>query len=450
MRTFHLELGPRLRLTPPQVLVLSFAAVILVGAVLLTLPVASCYHKSTSFIDALFTATSAVCVTGLVVVDTGTYWSRFGQVVLLSLIQIGGLGFMTISTLAAILLGRRVMLHQRLVIQEALNQVSLEGVVRLTKAVVAVTITIEAAGASCLAWYWWDKYPSGEAIFQGLFYAISAFCNAGFDLQGNFMSLTYYQGDLVVNLVISILIILGGIGFAVIVELLNWPHTHRLSLHTHIVLDTTILLIIIGSLFILAVESQNPATLAFAPWPERLLSSYFQAVTPRTAGFNTLPVSAMRPATLFFLVILMFIGASPAGTGGGIKTTTFVVLVMNVVSTISGKERIEIRERSIPPLLVAKSISIALLAISLIVALTLVLLLSEDSDLLTTLFEVTSAFGTVGLTMGLTPKLSVLGRLIIAALMFTGRVGPLTLAVAIAQRQRQNHLGYPEESIVVG
>lgn len=287
-------------------------------------------------------------------------------------------------------------------------------------------------------------------LFPGVFHSVSAFCNAGFDIKGDFLSLTTYRGDIVVNLVITSLIILGGLGFAVIVELLNWPHADKVSLHTHLVIKTTLLLTMLGMVFILIVESNNPATLALAPWKERLLASYFQAVTPRTAGFNTLPLESLRPATLFFLTLLMFVGASPGGTGGGIKTTTFVILIMSITNTIQGKSRIEIRERSIPSRLVLKSMAITLLSAFLVVTITLILLLSDGADFLTTLFETISAFGTVGLSIAFTPKLSVLGRFIIASLMFTGRVGPLTLAVAIAQRQKQNHINYPEESIVVG
>ncbi|HHY92734.1 MAG TPA: Trk family potassium uptake protein [Firmicutes bacterium] len=450
MQGLRLELGSGWRLTPPQVLVIGFAAVILGGAFLLTLPIASAAGRPTPFINALFTATSAVCVTGLVVVDTATYWSRFGQVVILLLIQVGGLGFMTMSTLAAILLGRRIMLHQRLVIQEALNQISLEGVVRLTRAVILVTALIEGTGALLLTWHWWGLYPPGEAVFQGVFHAISAFCNAGFDLKGGFRSLTGYRTDVLVNLVITSLIILGGLGFSVIVELLNWPRERSLSLHARIVAKTTFMLIVVGTLFILFVESYNPATLAGKGVGEKLLASYFQAVTPRTAGFNTLNIADLRPATLFFMIILMYIGASPGGTGGGIKTTTFVTLVLAVLATVRGKGRAEVGNRSLPAGLVPKSLAIAFLSLSLVVGVTIALLISEGKELLMTMFEVTSAFGTVGLSMGLTTELSVLGRALIIALMFAGRVGPLTIAVAIGQRQRENHVRFPEEAITVG
>lgn len=450
MQRLKLELGLGWRLTPPQVLVIGFAAVILAGTFLLTLPISSATGRPTPFINALFTATSAVCVTGLVVVDTATYWSRFGQVVILVLIQIGGLGFMTLSTLAAILLGRRIMLHQRLVIQEALNQISLEGVVRLVKAVVIVTAVIEGTGALLLTWHWWKLYPPGEAIFQGIFHAVSAFCNAGFDLKGDFRSLTSYRTDILVNLVMTFLIILGGLGFSVLTEFINWPHQRSLSLHARIVVKTTLALISVGTLFILVVESYNPATLAGRSWSEKILASYFQAVTPRTAGFNTLPIADMRPASLFFIILLMYIGASPGGTGGGIKTTTFVTLALSVAATIRGKNRVEVGGRSLPVSTVPKSLAIAFLSLALVVGVTIALLLSEGQDLLPTLFEATSAFGTVGLSMGLTTQLSALGRLLITALMFAGRVGPLTIAVAVAQRQRENHVHFPEEAITVG
>ncbi|MDI3521839.1 MAG: trk/ktr system potassium uptake protein [Bacillota bacterium] len=450
MQRFKLELGSGWRLTPPQVLVIGFAAVILTGAVLLSLPLSSTAGKPTPFLNALFTATSAVCVTGLVVVDTATYWSRFGQVVILLLIQVGGLGFMTMSTLAAILLGRRIMLHQRLVIQEALNQISIEGVVRLTRAVIVVTAIIEGTGAVLLTWHWWGLYPPGEAIFQGVFHAISAFCNAGFDLKGEFRSLTGYRTDLLVNLVVTSLIILGGLGFSVLIEFINWPRERYLSLHSRIVVKTTLVLIALGTLLILTIESYNPATLAGRSWFEKLLCSYFQAVTPRTAGFNTIPIADLRPATLFLIVLLMYIGASPGGTGGGIKTTTFVTLILTVLATVRGKSRTEVGNRSLPAGLVPKSLAIAFLSLSLVVGITIALLISEGKDFLLTLFEVTSAFGTVGLSMGLTTELSAVGRALIIALMFAGRVGPLTIAVAVAQRQRENHIRFPEEAIIVG
>ncbi|NLY50758.1 MAG: Trk family potassium uptake protein [Firmicutes bacterium] len=450
VRGLRLELNSRLRLSPPQVLVVGFGALILIGTILLTLPIATASGKPTTLVDALFTATSAVCITGLVVVDTATYWSRFGQVVILALFQVGGIGFMTLSSLAAILLGRRIFLHERMVIKEALNQVSLEGVVRLTRAVVVMTVLSEGAGALLLTLRWWNSYSPGEAIFRAVFHAVSAFSSAGFDLSGDYRSLTAFRSDFVVNLVLSTLFILGGLGFAVIVECLNWHRGHPLSLHSRLVLKTTAILIVFGTLFILLVEGRNPATLADASWKTKVLASYFQAVTPRTAGFNTLPISALRPATLLLIMLFMFIGASPGGTGGGIKTTTFVTLLLTVMATVRGKERTEVGGRCIPAWQVAKSMAIAFISLCLILGATTVLLLSEGKEFLPTLFEVVSAFGTVGLTMGLTTELSVLGRLVITAVMFAGRVGPLTMVLALAHQQYPKSVRFPEESIIVG
>ncbi|MGI6604354.1 MAG: potassium transporter TrkG [bacterium] len=243
---------------------------------------------------------------------------------------------------------------------------------------------------------------------------------------------------------------LGGLGFAVIVECLNWHRGHPLSLHSRLVLKTTAILIVFGTLFILLVEGRNPATLADASWKTKVLASYFQAVTPRTAGFNTLPISALRPATLLLIMLFMFIGASPGGTGGGIKTTTFVTLLLTVMATVRGKERTEVGGRCIPAWQVAKSMAIAFISLCLILGATTVLLLSEGKEFLPTLFEVVSAFGTVGLTMGLTTELSVLGRLVITAVMFAGRVGPLTMVLALAHQQYPKSVRFPEESIIVG
>ncbi|NLG83663.1 MAG: Trk family potassium uptake protein, partial [Firmicutes bacterium] len=327
-------------LRPPQILVLGFAATIFTGAVLLSLPIASNSGQSLRFLDALFTATSAVCVTGLVVVDTATQYNRFGQLVVLSLIQIGGLGFMTMSTLIAFLLGKRITLRERLVMQEALNQFSPAGLVRLTRNILLTTLIVEGAGATLLAARFAFDYPLGRSIYMGVFHAVSAFCNAGFDVMGRltgpFSSFTSYVGDPVVSLTICGLIVTGGIGFPVIQELYRYPRTRRLSLHAKLVLKITAALIIIGVTAIFLFEYSNPATMGRLSWGGKILGAIFQSITPRTAGFNTLDIGAMRLGTLFLLIMLMFIGASPSSTGGGIKTTTFGVLLATIIATIRG------------------------------------------------------------------------------------------------------------------
>ncbi|WP_258360018.1 TrkH family potassium uptake protein [Moorella sulfitireducens] len=428
---------------------LGFGVVIATGTILLSLPIASQSGQPVAVIDALFTATSATAVTGLVTVDTQTTYSLFGELVILALIQTGGLGFMTLSTLVALLLGKRITLKERLVIQEAMNQLTVEGVVRLSKYVLIFTLFAEGLGALLLSIRFSSQMPLGQAIYFGIFHAVSAFCNAGFDLFSK--SLVDYRGDLLVNMVITLLIIFGGLGFSVVAGIYTKRSWQRLSLHSKIVIRTTLLLIATATVIIFLLEYTNTKTLAPLPLGEKILASYFQAVTPRTAGFNTLVIGDLRPVTLLFIIILMFIGASPGSTGGGIKTTTFAAIAVAVWTIIRGNVDIEVFGRRLPRGTVLKALAIAAVSLLLVVTVTGILLITEQADMQMVLFEVTSAFGTVGLSMGLTPKLTVTGKLLIIATMFTGRVGPLTLAFAIAQRLgRQGIKHYPEERIIVG
>ncbi|GAV22647.1 TrkH family potassium uptake protein [Carboxydothermus pertinax] len=438
------------RLTPAQILVLGFAGVILLGTVLLMLPISSKDGTVTSFLDALFTATSAVCVTGLVVLDTGTYWSLFGQVVIMLLIQVGGLGFMTIATLFAIILGRRINLRERIVIQEALNQASLEGIIKLTKQVIVFTFGIEGVFAVILGLRFSQDYGFLTGMWFGVFHAISAFNNAGFDLIGNFKSLTPYVGDILINLSIAFLIIAGGIGFYVISELSNYRKKGRLSIHTKITLTTTGILLLVGTVVIFIMEYGNGKTLGALPLGHKLLASFFQAVTPRTAGFNTLDIASLHPATQFFIIILMFIGASPGSTGGGVKTTTFAVLTLAVVNIILGRDEILVYNRRLPREQIFKAIAIVMISLALINIVTFILTFTEGHNILMNMFETVSAFGTVGLSMGLTPELSKFGRVLIILMMFFGRLGPLTITFALAQRRKKALFTLPEEKVMVG
>lgn len=437
------------RLRPPQVLVLGFGVVIAIGTLLLTLPVASETGQPVNVVDALFTATSATAVTGLNTVDTPTTYSLFGELVILALIQTGGLGFMTMSTLVALLLGKRITMKERLVMQEALNQLTVAGVVRLSKYVLGFTLLAESAGGLLLAARFSRDMPLGQALYFGFFHAISAFCNAGFSLFS--ANLADYRGDLLVNLVITTLIIFGGLGFSVVADIYTKRSWQRLSLHSKIVIRTTLLLLVGGTFLILALEYTNSKSLLPLPMGEKLLASYFQAVTPRTAGFNTLNIGDLRPVTLLFMIVLMFIGASPGSTGGGIKTSTFATIAAAVWSIIKGKMDIEIFGRRLPRGTVLKAMAVAAVSMLLIITVTGILLVTEKAELELVLFEVVSAFGTVGLTAGLTPKLTVAGKLLISLTMYIGRVGPLTLAFAIAQRLgRQGIKHYPEEGVIIG
>ncbi|NLI91227.1 MAG: Trk family potassium uptake protein [Peptococcaceae bacterium] len=438
--------------TPARILALGFAVLILLGGVLLSLPVATENGLGTPYLDAVFTATSALCVTGLVVVDTADHYSVFGEIVIICLIQIGGLGFMTFATLFAILLGRKIKLRERILLQESFNQLSLEGIVRLAKLVLIFSFVIEASGALILFLRWFHEMGTTKAAYYAVFHSVSAFNNAGFDLFGKFLSLTEQTGDIAVNLTIMFLIIIGGLGFAVLADVYN-KKGKKLNLHSRLVIQTTIFLIIVGFLFIFFNELTNPKTLGNLDMLSKILASFFQSVSPRTAGFNTLPIADLHPSTVFFIIILMFIGASPGSTGGGIKTTTFLSVILCIISILKGNENVVIKERTIPHATIRKSFAITLLALLWIITVVLILLRTEAAGLLPILFETVSAFGTVGLTMGLTPSLSAVGKIFIILTMYFGRVGLITVLLAISLKSKDNalsHIKYPEDKIIIG
>jgi len=442
------EAAPVSRISPARTILLGFAAVILAGAFLLTLPGASVSGESAGFLTALFTATSAVCVTGLVVVDTATQWSAWGQVIILGLIQTGGLGFMTLASLVFLLLGKRVGLKERILIRESLNQYEVAGIVRLVKRVLIFSFLVEGFFACVLAWRWSLDFGWRRGLWLGVFHSISAFNNAGFDLFGDFRSLTGYVGDPVVVFSITTLIVLGGIGFSVAVNVWEWRE-RRLTVHSRLALLVTAYLLAGGTLAVLLFEWNN--TLAALSVPDRFLGAYFQSVTPRTAGFNTLDIAKLRHSTQFLLTVLMFIGASPGSTGGGIKTTTFGLLAAAVWSQSRGKEDTEVLGRRIPEEQVSKALAVTLMSGCLVTVVTLLLTLTDSADFLTLLFETVSAFGTVGLSMGVTPTLTSLGRILIIITMFAGRVGPLTAMIALAQSARpKNLIRRVEDRVLIG
>ena len=439
----------RWHLSTYQILVLGFAGLILSGVALLMTPYASKSGGTLRFVDALFTATSAVCVTGLVVVDTGTYFSVFGQSVILLLIQIGGLGVMTVATLVAVLSGKKINLKERLLIQEATNQLDLAGVVRLTLYIIRATLLVELVGGTILALRWSQDFGL-KGIYFGYWHAVSAFCNAGFDLFGEYRSITGYVGDLTVNGVIASLIVVGGIGFPVVADLWNCRQTRRFSLHTKVVLTTTVLLIVLGAGFIFVAEYGNAKTLSDLPPADKVMASLFQSVTARTAGYNTVDIGLLREGTLLAIIFLMFVGASPSSMGGGVKTSTAAILFISLVGSVTGKRDPLAFGRQIPQQTVYKAFTIVTISVMLISLVTLTLSFTEAAPIFSLLFEVTSAFGTVGLSTGITPKLSDAGKVLITLTMFAGRVGTLTLLMALALRPRKERLKYPEGKIVIG
>lgn len=443
------------KLSPAQFLAVTFLVLIAMGAVLLRLPISRAPGHFVSSLDALFTSTSAVCVTGLIVKDTPVAFSPFGQVVIMLLIQAGGLGYMTLSTALAVALGRKLSLQERVTLQEALNIDSRHELIRFVIVVFKTTVVLELVGAAILTLRWGGELGWGRAAWYGLFHAVSAFNNAGFSLfSDNLMS---YVGDTTVNLVISLLIVCGGLGFLVLRELAARKRWGRLMVHTRLVLSVSALLLVGGTLAILALEWANPKTLGPLSVADKLLAAWFQSVSPRTAGFNTVAIGGMTTPTLFVTMALMFVGASPGGTGGGVKTTTFGITVLALWATVRGERDTVVFKRRVAVEVVSKAFFISLIAFLLLNAVAVLMLMVEKHDLLSTLFETTSAFGTVGLSMGspdsvlsLSGHFSPLGKLLMILMMFVGRVGPLTVAIAVAARRERARIRYPEGRVIIG
>lgn len=442
-----------LKLNPSYFLIVWFIAIILLGATLLNLPAASIDGRSIGFVDALFTAASAVCVTGLVVVNTATHWTIFGKVVILLLIQIGGLGIMTIATLIAFMLGKRITLKDRLLMQEEMNSTTLQGVVLLARRILFLTIGVEFVGAIILSIYFIRDFGAINGIWFSVFHTVSAFCNAGFDLFGD--SLVRYVNNPVVSLTIMSLFVIGGIGFYVIMDVVQKKHIKKYTLHTKMVFVITGFLIIFGFVSVFILEYNNPDTIGNLSLTGKIIASLFQATTPRTAGFNTIDTAALTMPTTFLIIILMFIGGSPGSTAGGIKTTTIGIIFVSIFRLVLGYEDAEVFKKRIPVRLILRAVAVIGIAMVFVMLAILILVITERNSgfsFLDILFEVVSAFGTVGLSRGLTPFLSQIGRVVITIIMFVGRLGPLTLAFGIAQKQHENkgYYRYPEGKILVG
>jgi trk system potassium uptake protein TrkH len=449
------------KLRPSRLVALSFALAACIGGVLLSLPAAS-VGRPLRTLDAFFTSTSAVCVTGLTVVDISTRLTLFGQLIVLVLIQLGGLGIMTFSVLFMYLLTRRFSIRGRELLEETFSQRPLQQMSSLLKHVFLWTFTLEAIGAALLTFRFWERYPGPRAVYLGVFHAVSAFCNAGFGLFSD--SLRRYGDDPLVNLTVMTLIVLGGLGFIVLFDIANGfrfrqgKRRQAVSLHTRLVLIATAALIATGFVAFFAIESFN--SLRGMPWSSRVPVSLFQSITARTAGFSTVDTGSLAHATLLVLMGLMFIGASPGSTGGGIKTSTFALLVALLVARLRGSEDVNCCQRRVPAGIVAKAFALAVFGVVVVGVFGLALSITElgvvpfaDSrgQVLAVLFETVSAFGTVGLSTGITPQLSNVGRILLIVLMLVGRVGPLTLAIALGRGERRPAgYRYVEESVLVG
>lgn len=430
-----------------QIIIFGFAGTILIGALLLMLPISSAANNFTNFLDALFTATSAVCVTGLVVYDTATHWSYFGQFIIITLIQIGGLGVVTIASAIVMILGRKIGLMQRSTMQTAISASKIGGIVRLTGFILKATFIIELTGALIMAPVYCRDFGILKGIWVSVFHSISAFCNAGFDLmgtKGEFSSLTTYVAQPVINIVIMLLIIIGGIGF------LTWDDIRknkfrfrRYTLQSKMAIITTIILILVPAIYFYLHQFQD------SPMGERILSSFFQSVTPRTAGFNTVDLTKLNDISQTITTVLMLIGGSPGSTAGGMKTTTIAVMIFTCISIFRQKDNVECLGRRIPDGAVKSAATILMMYITLFLIGGLIISGIENIPIENCLFETASAIGTVGLSLGLTPTLGSISKIILILLMYFGRVGGLTLIFAAIASKGQISK-FPQEKVTIG
>ena len=445
------EAGPRHQIpvnSLPLILIGGFALAILIGTVLLMLPISSSDRDWTSPVVALFVSTSAVCVTGLTPVDTATHWSGFGEFVILALIQFGGLGFMTSATLLFLLFGLRVGLRERIYLSQSMDLSRMGGVVNLTRRAIFFTLIMEAAGFVILSARFALDEPIGTALWRGLFHSVSAFNNAGFDIMGGFSSLEHHA-DVVTLTTIGVLIIVGGIGFIVVEDLLHVNRNrNRLNADSTVVLRATAMLLVIGFVVFLALEWSN--VLGARNVPDKLLQAAFHTITPRTAGFNSVPIGQLHDETQFFTLGLMFIGAGSGSTAGGIKVGTIAVIVAAAFSAIRGREHPEAANRELARSDIDRALAVLLISGTVVFIVALVLAHLEPVTFLPVLFEATSAFGTVGLTTGITPGLNDASLLLLTLTMFIGRLGPLTLILALLQHSKMETRRLPEERIRIG
>lgn len=452
------EIKKKRSLNPARIISGSFAAVILVGSLLLALPISSKDGLPTDLLSCFFTATSATCVTGLIVFDTYAKWTVFGQCVILAMIQIGGLGIVTFTSFFNLALGRKLGLRSMQLASESINSTSFGEVPKLLKTVVAFTLSAEGIGAILLAIYFVPTFgPKG--FFISIFLAVSAFCNAGFDIlgfMGEYTSLTSYNGNYLIIFTIMLLIILGGLGFIVWSDLLAYRKTKTLLLHTKIVLFVTVVLIVVGTAIVLLFEWDNPRTLQNLNLKEKLGAGLFQSVTMRTAGFNSVDIVGMREITKIFSILIMFIGAAPGSTGGGIKVTTMAVIVMTAVSIIRGKEDPVVLKRRIPPKVIYRSVAILFLGVLVVSVASGIISYTSPLDPngisgVDAVFEAVSAFATVGLSAGVTAIATPISQIALILTMFIGRVGPVSFGMTIAMQQSVSRKEViPEGKIIVG
>ena len=438
------------KLSPSRKLILGFLFAILLGTFILMMPFSLKEGEKLSFLSSLFTIVSAVCVTGLTVVDVSKVFSPAGDLVIIFFIQLGGLGVMTFSSILFLAMGKRMTFYERELLKEERNADSSGEISSFIKKLLLTVFIIESIGAIILTWEFAKEMPINKAVFYGIFHSISAFCNAGFSLFSN--NLEAYKANPIINLTIGYLITLGGIGFAVITSVIMVIRRgiDRFNLTSKVAIIISMILTFGGMILFFILEYSNSATLGDLNFIQKILASYFQSVTLRTAGFNTIPLGELRNSTIFMCCILMFIGASPGSTGGGIKTTTFGVILFYVIGIVKKKENVEIFNRRLDWEIMNRALAILVLAITYVIIVIMLMLIAENFSPEEIVFEVISAFGTVGLTLGITPDLSTFSKLLLIFTMFVGRLGPMTFALAIGETKKKALSKYPKENILVG
>lgn len=438
----------KITLKPPLVLALGFAFMILVGGLFLSSSYVNNTGQPTNLLDSIFVAGSASCVTGLTPVNTLEHWNFYGQLIIIVLVQIGGLGIMTAATILPIIMRQRIGLASRQILTEQFNIDTFSGVVKMFKYALSFTFFMEALGALLFSIRFIPMYGTLKGLWYSIFHSISAFCNSGFDLFGD--SIVPFKNDPLINLTIMMLIIVGGLGFMVTAELYRKRSIKGLSVHTRIVLVMTVGLILLGTFGFLLLEYSNPETIAQEAIGGKLLQSSFQSVVARTAGFYSVRLSSLRESTVFLLIILMFIGGAPGSTAGGLKVTTFGVLIMATIAVIKGEEEPVIFNKHIGTKTIAKALALVMICLGIVISFTFILTLTENFKFIDLLYEVVSAFSTVGVTRNVTENLTNVGKIIIILNMYIGRVGPLTLAYAFGSKAKTANIRYPEANISIG
>ncbi|MDU5085813.1 MAG: TrkH family potassium uptake protein [Anaerococcus vaginalis] len=447
-QNFLEKLSDKITSNPPLYLTLGFAILIIIGGCILSLPIFTRSGKATNLVDSIFVASSASCVTGLTTVNTAEHWNTYGHILILILIQIGGLGVMTLATLFPLLLRKKIGLKSRQILKEQLNIDTLQGIMKLFKYVLVFTFLVEFLGAFLLSLRFVPIFGMAKGLWYSIFHSVSAFCNAGFDLLGD--SIYPYRNDNLINITLMSLVVIGGLGFMVTAEIFRKKSFEKLSTHAKLVLIISASLIVIGTLAFYLIESQAGGVLYKEGFKNSIMQSAFQSVSARTAGFYSVKLNQMHDTSVLLLIILMVIGGSPGSTAGGLKTTTFGVLILSTISIFKQEDEVTIFKKHIEPKIIRKALAIIMVYLGLIFIVIFILSLSENFKVIDISYEVSSAFATVGASRGITGDLSTLGKILITISMYLGRIGPMTMAYSIGLKSKTKYIRFPEANISIG